>query len=164
MIKFYNKYIPFEGFRMMMALGICFIRMEYDKVMKKWYRPLIFPESFNHEAIHARQQWETMILTAAVFVILGIVADVNVPVWIVILTVVLNWYVWYGISWLIQLILPPYDTAYRDIVFEVEAYSNEDNLDYLKTRKPFTWVVYMFRPFCKWVKDKFRNGSHKGSK
>jgi hypothetical protein len=33
--------------------------------------------------------------------------------------------------------------AYYKITFEKEAYANEENLDYLKTRKPFTWKLYL---------------------
>ena len=32
--------------------------------------------------------------------------------------------------------------GYRNISFEREAYENEGNLDYLKIRKPYSWVKY----------------------
>ena len=32
--------------------------------------------------------------------------------------------------------------SYRNIVFEKEAYDNDMNMDYLKTRKPYAWVKY----------------------
>lgn len=33
--------------------------------------------------------------------------------------------------------------AYRNIIFEREAYDNEGNYDYLKERKPFAWIAYI---------------------
>ena len=35
------------------------------------------------------------------------------------------------------------DTAYRNISFEREAYGNEHNKDYLRTRKPYSWIKYI---------------------
>lgn len=37
-----------------------------------------------------------------------------------------------------------WNRAYRTIVFEREAYENEDNPEYLKTRKPWAWVLLKF--------------------
>lgn len=47
-------------------------------------------------------------------------------------------YLWYLFEWLYLLIkYGNSHTAYRNISFEKEAYSNEENLDYLKTRKHY---------------------------
>ena len=47
----------------------------------------------------------------------------------------------YGISWLIEVIIPPYPGAYYYTCFETEAYNNEDDPDYLKRRIPFWgWI------------------------
>lgn len=35
--------------------------------------------------------------------------------------------------------------GYRNISFEKEAYENEMNLDYLKSRKPYGWMKYWKR-------------------
>ena len=43
---------------------------------------------------------------------------------------VIGFYIIYGIEWLFK--------KYRNISFEKEAYSNENNLDYLKTRKHYS--------------------------
>lgn len=32
--------------------------------------------------------------------------------------------------------------AYRNIIFEREAYDNDNNLAYIKNRKPFAWLAY----------------------
>lgn len=54
------------------------------------------------------------------------------------------WYIgfllWYGIEWLIRL---PKGNAYRNISFEREAYANDDNLNYLQTRKRFAFINYI---------------------
>lgn len=47
----------------------------------------------------------------------------------------------YGISWLIEVIIPPYPGAYYYTCFETEAYNHEDDPDYLKRRIPFWgWI------------------------
>ena len=55
-------------------------------------------------------------------------------------------YLWYGIEFLIRWIgtgFSDWDKSYRGISFEREAYSNEDNPDYLKTRKHYAWLKYI---------------------
>ena len=44
-------------------------------------------------------------------------------------------YIIYFLEWIVRLFINK--NAYRSISFEKEAYSNEDNLEYLKTRKHF---------------------------
>lgn len=73
-------------------------------------------KTVNHEAIHTEQMKE-----------LGYVF----------------FYILYFIEQLFRVLLPPYSTAYRDISFEREAYQNEDNPDYLKTRKHYSWIHYL---------------------
>lgn len=49
----------------------------------------------------------------------------------------------YCIEYLIRLIInKSFHKAYRNISFEQEAYDNQSNLDYIKTRKHFTWIKY----------------------
>lgn len=54
------------------------------------------------------------------------------------------WYIWfllwYVIEWIVRL---PKGNAYRNISFEREAYDNEKNLEYLKTRKQFAFIKYL---------------------
>ena len=49
-------------------------------------------------------------------------------------------YVWYVIEWLIRL---PKGNAYRNISFEREAYANDNNPNYLKTRKRYAFLKYI---------------------
>lgn len=52
-------------------------------------------------------------------------------------------YLWYVIEWLIKLFGK--GNAYKNISFEREAYANQYNLDYLKTRKRYSWVKRLFK-------------------
>ena len=52
-------------------------------------------------------------------------------------------YIWYGIEWLIKWVL--YRDAhltYHSISFEKEAFLHEENIEYSKDRKHFTWIKY----------------------
>ena len=50
-------------------------------------------------------------------------------------------YLWYVIEWLIRLFME--GNAYRNISFENEAYTNEDNIIYLEGRQKFAWIKYI---------------------
>jgi hypothetical protein len=58
-------------------------------------------------------------------------------------------YILYFMEWLIKLIISGFTLgkvkAYRSISHEIEAYTNEKNLDYLQNRKRFTWCKYIFK-------------------
>ena len=71
----------------------------------------------NHEKIHLRQQLELLILP---------------------------FFIWYGLEYFFRLF--QYKNtylAYKNICFEREAYDNESNLKYLKTRKFFKFTDYL---------------------
>lgn len=71
----------------------------------------------SHEKIHLRQQLELLLLP---------------------------FYLWYFIEYLIRLI--QYKNgfeAYKNISFEREAYANEDNLNYFKERKLYSFFKYI---------------------
>ena len=54
----------------------------------------------------------------------------------------IGFYLWYIVEWLIKLI--PYGSeAYRNISFEREAYADQDNEDYLHTRRAWAWVKHI---------------------
>ena len=50
-------------------------------------------------------------------------------------------YLWYVTEWLIRLFMK--GNAYRNISFEREAYDNQYDLDYLKSRKRFDFMKYI---------------------
>ena len=74
-------------------------------------------ELINHERIHTAQQRELLFVF---------------------------FYIIYIIEWLVR--LPMRGNAYRNISFEREAYSNQRNLGYLKSRQLFAWRHYLRRP------------------
>ena len=70
----------------------------------------------NHENIHLRQQLELLIIP---------------------------FYILYLLNYLLNLLYyMHHDKAYRNIVFEREAYFNERNPDYLKHRNIWSWLRY----------------------
>ena len=70
----------------------------------------------NHERIHLKQQLELLILP---------------------------FYILYFLEWLIGIVkYSNMHLAYRNISFEREAYQNEENLEYLKTRSLFGFFRY----------------------
>lgn len=55
-------------------------------------------------------------------------------------------WVLYLLEWLVKSILYfNFYTGYKNISFEREAYSNEENLNYLTIRKPYNWVKLIWR-------------------
>ncbi len=71
----------------------------------------------NHEKIHLKQQIELL--------------------WII-------FFIWFGVEYIIRLIKYKNSyLAYKNISFEREAYANEHNLDYLKTRKFYSFFKYL---------------------
>ena len=53
-------------------------------------------------------------------------------------------YLWYGIEYiLIRLFHKKQSCAYHDVSFEEEAHNNDKNLDYLKSRKHYSWFKYV---------------------
>ena len=78
---------------------------------------LLNKETLNHESIHTRQIVELLAI---------------------------GFYAWYAVEWIIRLIQYRncYE-AYKNIGVEREAYSNQNNLDYLKRRPLFSFAKYL---------------------
>jgi hypothetical protein len=73
----------------------------------------------NHELIHFRQQLELLIIP---------------------------FYVLYLFNYLINIMLyHKHQEAYRNILFEREAYENDSNLSYLSERRFAAWMYYLRR-------------------
>ena len=71
----------------------------------------------NHERIHAAQMKELLYIP---------------------------FYIWYVIEWLIRLVqFRNSYMAYRNISFEREAYQNQEDMYYLKSRKFFSFLKYV---------------------
>ena len=127
MIIYRNKHIPVQGFKAFFFCGILFVRgnAKIDDV------------TMNHERIHSKQYVETDITFAILLLPL-----IFIGLWWLWLTLsVFAFYIWYIIEWLIRLFMK--GNAYRNISFEREAYSNEDDVIYLEDRKRFAWFKYL---------------------
>lgn len=75
------------------------------------------PVLINHEKIHLKQQLELLIVF---------------------------FYLFYFIEWLVRLAIHRNTSkAYQNISFEREAYKNEHNLEYLTTRKKWSFLSYL---------------------
>ena len=73
-----------------------------------------FRRIIRHELIHFRQQLELLVLP---------------------------FYLLYFLNYLLNLLVyRDHHKAYRNICFEVEAYANDNNPDYLPQRKMFAWI------------------------
>lgn len=71
--------------------------------------------TINHESIHWKQQMEMLVIP---------------------------FYIWYLVEWLFKLLIHG-GSAYYYLSFEREAYTNQDNVDYIKTRKSFSWFKFL---------------------
>lgn len=96
----------------------------------------------NHEKIHWEQQLEMILVGFVILALVGVIILLfNVfSLWVLtsLIFPFIFFYVWYFIEWLIKAVTPPRG-AYKDISFEREAYDNDQNLNYLETRKRFSW-------------------------
>ena len=54
---------------------------------------------------------------------------------------ILPFFIWYVIEFLIRLVIyRNWDKAYKNILFEQEAYAHQEDPDYIKTRKLYAWI------------------------
>lgn len=79
-------------------------------------------KTINHESIHTEQMKETLYIF---------------------------FYIWYGTEYVIRLAQVLYKKdytahqAYKDISFEQEAYKYDDDLEYIKNRKRYSWLKFL---------------------
>ena len=110
MIKVYSKFLPFKGYLCMTLLWWLIIRTEYkDKITETVER---------HETVHSYQQITLFATSFLISIILSLTT--NYSWWCLLLTPIIP-LIAYVISWIIEIILPPYNRAYKDICFEGEA-------------------------------------------
>lgn len=85
-------------------------------------------KTINHEKIHTKQMIELLFIF---------------------------FYLWYGIEYLIiRLFHKKQNDVYHDVSFEEEAHNNDDNLNYIDTRKHYAWFKYI----------KVKSSNNKGNK
>lgn len=105
----------------MIVLVFNFLRKSSYKAITLWPFVVVFDRALrknavlvNHEKIHLRQQLELLILP---------------------------FYIWYFCSFVSNYIkFKNWNDAYRNVVFEREAYANEADLKYLKNRKLYAFL------------------------
>lgn len=74
-------------------------------------------QTITHESIHILQQKELLVIP---------------------------FFIWYAAEFLIHYMkYRDFLKAYNSISFEKEAYANQDNSNYLKTRKPYSFLKYL---------------------
>jgi hypothetical protein len=79
-----------------------------------YYKTKKAPAVINHESIHIEQQKELLVI---------------------------GFYLWYFVEWVIRLFMK--GNAYKNISMEREGKGNRGNLDYLKTRKRYSFLKYI---------------------
>ena len=126
-----SKYIPLGKFDAMNILGLFFVKEGVE----------LNPTIIRHEAIHTAQQYEIICISA----LLALLVSNIFASWWYLLIIVLMPIALYALAWLVELILPPYTSAYKDSPFEREAYYNQHNPEYLATRPLCAWTGYVLK-------------------
>lgn len=129
MIVIKNKSIPFGTYTTMNLFGIVFTKVEMTEKIK------------NHERIHTVQMLEMAAVVAVIILAFVLLADISA--WWLLISCP-TYYVWYVFEYMwISVMHDKQVCAYKDISFEEEAYYNDDNLNYISSRKPFAWTKYL---------------------
>lgn len=112
-----------------------FVRQEEAVKMKKlgWW-----DEMLRHEEIHCAQQKEMLLVGVVIALAM---AFFGCRWWSLLPMPLFYW--WYIVEWLIRLGMD--GSAYRNISFEREAYRNQYNKDYLKTRPFWAFLNYIVK-------------------
>lgn len=132
MKKVYCKFLPFKGYLCMTILWWLIIRTEYKNK--------ITPTVERHESVHSYQQVVLFLFSLIVSIILSLTT--NYSWWCLLLTPIIP-LITYVISWIIEIILPPYNRAYKDICFEGEARALESDPNYKEKLFPFSFLKYI---------------------
>lgn len=113
----YNNLIPFKGYCAITIFNMIFARKKYESAG-------LSETTINHESIHMAQSMDFGISFCGYFI----------------------FYIWYLLEWIFKLPSALFGYApYRSISFEQEAFINEDDYEYLKNRKRFEWIKYLFK-------------------
>lgn len=113
----YSKIIPFKDFYAVQLFGTIYIRKEYENLP-------VSQITITHETVHICQALD-----------FGIGKLGFIP-----------FYIWYLLEWILK--LPMYiwgKDPYYNISAEREAYDNQNNPDYPKTRKRWAWLKRIFK-------------------
>jgi hypothetical protein len=112
-----------------------------------YVRDDLYAYTVNHEKIHWEQQKEMVLMGYILMAILiGVISAFELSLWFCLIVASLPltlFYLWYWVEWIVRLFRYG-KWAYNHISFEQEAYLKQHLDDYLKYRKPFAWVKYLF--------------------
>lgn len=109
-------------------------------IIRTEYKDRITETVEQHETVHSYQQITLFATSFLVSIILSLTT--NYSWWCLLLTPIIP-LIAYVISWIIEIILPPYNRAYKDICFEGEARALESDEDYKKKLFPFSFLKYI---------------------
>ena len=118
-----NKIFPFGKYRNINIFGILFTKNDQVSVI-----------TLNHEEIQTVQIKEMLYILFYIWYIIE---------WF-------THFIIYIFKWLFKIIITKFKKckfnihyAYENISFEKEAYKNQDNFEYLKKRKHYSWLKYL---------------------
>ena len=121
----YSKWLPLGNYYAITIFNNLIRRDKYK------YHP-ISGTTYNHESIHLQQELDFVFGCEKLYILGGCI-----------------FYILYFIEWLIKAIISLFTgfkiKAYYSISFEQEAYKNQKDLNYLKTRKRFSWIKNIFK-------------------
>lgn len=125
-----NKWIPFEGFSHMTLFWWIFTRYGTAYPSER---------TLNHERIHLCQIYGVWAMFVPLTLLL---CATGVLSWWWLLWLPGAYYELYFLFWLIEVLLPPYNTAYKDNCFERESRFNAGDYDYCCFEHWFSWIKY----------------------
>lgn len=124
-----NKIIPFGDYDCINLFGILFTKKDLTE------------KEINHENIHTIQILECILLGVVIIGILDIFMKFSLWWYLV---SIFTFYILYCLEYLfIRCFHKKQGDAYRDVSFEEEAYTYDDDLTYLKDRKWYKWWKFV---------------------
>ena len=139
-VKIMTRFVKFITFGWASAITLC----PFGIYVKEQLLTNLFV--INHESIHWQQQLEMIVAGVIILLIAGItLLSLGVFSWWLLLLLgfpFIFFYLWYLVEWLIRIPING-KKAYISLAMEREGYMNRENLDYLKTRKPYAWLKYI---------------------
>ena len=125
--------------RLLLCLSTCTTIALGPLVFCKKSEDAVLQSVKNHETTHAIQWTEVTILSG--FVIFLLQVGLGFSGWWYLLVPVV-YYIWYVLEWLVKFaILQDWNSAYRSVCFELEAYDSQHDNNYIENRDIITpWM------------------------
>lgn len=126
-----NKWLPFKNFGYMTLFWWILTRIKDFAISDR---------ELTHEKTHLCQIYGVWCITVPLTLLLCACGAIS---WWWLLALPCAYYELYFLFWVIEVLLPPYNTAYRDNCFEREARMNQDDPEYASPRHWFSWIKYI---------------------